>query len=87
MFGSSIRVIYPANLYADRRSYHHAEYREHVTKHQIELMRARGIWRQSLTHPRDRPILELGGGYALPSAASIVRRRLSGLMSVQTSLM
>lgn len=41
--------IYPANLYADRPPYNHAEYREHVTKPQIELMRTRGIWRQSLS--------------------------------------
>ncbi|MGW8696245.1 nitrilase-related carbon-nitrogen hydrolase [Streptomyces eurythermus] len=37
--------IYPANLYADRPPYNHAEYREHVTEPQIDLMRARGVWR------------------------------------------
>lgn len=37
--------IHPANLYADRPPYNHAEYREHVTEPQIDLMRARGIWR------------------------------------------
>ncbi|WP_326702721.1 hypothetical protein [Streptomyces cyaneofuscatus] len=37
--------IYPANLYTDRPPYDHAEYREHVTEPQIELMCACGIWR------------------------------------------
>lgn len=40
------RPIYPKNLYADRPPFRHREYREQVTQRQIELMRARGIWKE-----------------------------------------
>lgn len=38
--------IYPKNLYVDRAPPRHADYREQVTKRQIDLMRSRGIWRE-----------------------------------------
>jgi hypothetical protein len=37
--------IYPANLYADRAPYTHAEYAAEVTEPQIAKMIERGIWR------------------------------------------
>ena len=37
--------IYPKNLYLDRPPYNHHDYAERVTRPQIELMRARGIWK------------------------------------------
>ena len=36
--------IYPKNLYLDRAPYTHAEYREHVTRKQVELLQERGLW-------------------------------------------
>lgn len=38
--------IYPKNLYADRAPFNHHDYRENVTLPQIELMKARGIWKE-----------------------------------------
>jgi hypothetical protein len=37
--------IYPKNLYADRAPFNHHDYAEQVTRRQIDLMRARGIWK------------------------------------------
>ncbi|MGE0666145.1 MAG: nitrilase-related carbon-nitrogen hydrolase [Sphingomonadales bacterium] len=37
--------IYPKNLYAQRRPFNHHDYRDQVTLAQIELMKARGIWK------------------------------------------
>lgn len=42
------RLIYeqpvcPKNLYLDRKPYTHAEYREHVTRTQVELLQERDI--------------------------------------------
>ena len=36
--------IYPKNLYLRRKPYTHAEYREEVTRKQVELLQERGIW-------------------------------------------
>jgi hypothetical protein len=36
--------IYPRNLYLDRSPYQHAEYREQVTRRQVELLQERGVW-------------------------------------------
>jgi hypothetical protein len=36
--------IYPKNLYLERTPYTHAEYREQVTRRQVELLQERGIW-------------------------------------------
>ncbi|MBV9048646.1 MAG: hypothetical protein JOY58_10290, partial [Solirubrobacterales bacterium] len=36
--------IYPKNLYLDRTPPRHAEYREQVTRKQVELLQERGIW-------------------------------------------
>ena len=36
--------IYPKNMYLDRESMKHAEYREQVIEKQIQLMHERGIW-------------------------------------------
>jgi hypothetical protein len=36
--------IYPKNIYLDRSPYRHAEYREHITRKQIELLQERGVW-------------------------------------------
>ena len=36
--------IYPKNLYLDRAPYTHAEYREQVTRKQVELLQERGVW-------------------------------------------
>jgi hypothetical protein len=36
--------IYPKNLYLRRKPYTHAEYRDHVTRKQVELLQERGIW-------------------------------------------
>jgi hypothetical protein len=36
--------VYPKNLYLQRKPYTHAEYREQVTKKQVELLHARGVW-------------------------------------------
>lgn len=38
--------IYPKNLYADQIPYKHAEYRDKVTRPQIEFMEARGTWKR-----------------------------------------
>jgi len=38
--------IYPKNLYLERAPMTHAEFRTQVIDAQIELMKARGIWRQ-----------------------------------------
>jgi predicted amidohydrolase len=38
------RPIYPRNLYLDRSPYQHAEYREQVTRRQVELLHERGVW-------------------------------------------
>lgn len=37
--------IYPKNLYAEQPPFTHHEYRERVTLPQIELMKARGVWK------------------------------------------
>lgn len=37
--------IYPKNLYAEQQPFGHHEYRERVTLPQIQLMKARGIWK------------------------------------------
>jgi predicted amidohydrolase len=36
--------IYPKNIYLDRPPYRHAEYREHLTRKQVELLQERGAW-------------------------------------------
>ncbi len=36
--------VYPKNLYLDRKPYNHAEYREKVTRRQVELLQERGLW-------------------------------------------
>ena len=36
--------VYPKNLYLERKPYRHAEYREQVTRKQVELLHERGIW-------------------------------------------
>jgi hypothetical protein len=36
--------IYPKNLYLERAPYTHAEYREEVTRKQVELLQERGVW-------------------------------------------
>ena len=36
--------VYPRNLYLDRAPYTHQEYREQVTRRQVELLQERGIW-------------------------------------------
>ena len=36
--------IYPKNLYLERAPYTHAEYREQVTRKQVELLQERGVW-------------------------------------------
>jgi hypothetical protein len=36
--------VYPKNLYLERAPYTHAEYREHVTRRQVELLQGRGVW-------------------------------------------
>ena len=36
--------VYPKNLYLDRPPYTHAEYRENVTRKQVELLQERGTW-------------------------------------------
>ena len=36
--------VYPANLYADRAPFNHAEFREQVIDKQIQLMVERGVW-------------------------------------------
>jgi predicted RecB family nuclease len=36
--------IYPKNLYLERKPYTHAEYREQVTRRQVEVLQARGVW-------------------------------------------
>jgi predicted amidohydrolase len=44
--------IYPKNIYLDRPPYRHTEYREHITRRQIELLQERGIWAKP--HRRDQ---------------------------------
>src|SRR5690242_6094841 len=47
--------IYPKNLYLERMPYTHAEYREQVTRRQVEALQERGVWA--------RPgVLESSGG-------------------------
>jgi predicted amidohydrolase len=36
--------IYPKGIYLDRPPYRHAEYRDEVTRKQVELLQERGIW-------------------------------------------
>jgi len=36
--------IYPKNLYLDRAPYAHDEYREEVTRKQVELLQERDVW-------------------------------------------
>jgi hypothetical protein len=36
--------VYPRNLYLDRAPYSHDEYREQVTRRQVELLQERGVW-------------------------------------------
>ena len=36
--------IYPKNLYLERMPYTHAEYRDEVTRKQVELLHERGVW-------------------------------------------
>jgi carbon-nitrogen hydrolase len=36
--------IYPKNLYLERKPYTHAEYREQVTRRQVEVLQERGVW-------------------------------------------
>jgi len=38
------KPVYPKNLYLDRPPYRHGEYRDKVTRHQIDLLQERGIW-------------------------------------------
>ena len=50
--------IYPKNLYLERAPYTHAEYREQVTRRQVELLQERGVWAPpartaSVTAPAD----------------------------------
>ena len=46
--------VYPKNLYLERKPYNHAEYREQVTRKQVELLQERGVWA--------RPAAADGGG-------------------------
>ena len=41
--------VYPKNLYLERKPYTHAEYREQVTRKQVELLQERGIWARPAT--------------------------------------
>ncbi|NNM96088.1 MAG: hydrolase [Candidatus Dormibacteraeota bacterium] len=36
--------IYPKNLYLDRKPFTHAEYREEVTRRQVQVLQERGVW-------------------------------------------
>jgi predicted amidohydrolase len=44
------RPIYPKGIYLDRPPFRHAEYREQVTRKQVELLQDRGIWARPHRH-------------------------------------
>jgi hypothetical protein len=43
--------VYPKNLYLERKPYTHDEYREQVTRKQVELLQERGVWARPASAP------------------------------------